>query len=100
MEQHATWNGLVLNHPYGDCSVSFSSRQLEKTYKTTVRHALHHLCLVSESIFIFVIMFMSAHHSLRSCSPLKAVFGKIGDTYQAYCHMYKTHTMATHHGGS
>ena len=43
---------------------------------------------------------MSACHSLRSCSPLKTVLGKIGDTYQAYCHTYKTHTMATHHGGS
>ena len=43
---------------------------------------------------------MSACHSLRSQSPLKTVFGKIGDTYQAYCNTYKTHTMATHHGGS
>ena len=41
---------------------------------------------------------MSAHHSIRSCSPLKSVFGKIGDTYQAYCNTYKMHTMATHHG--
>ena len=51
-------------------------------------------------IFIFVIMLMSACCSLRFHSPLKTVFGKIGDTYQAYCHMYKTHTMATCHGGS
>ena len=43
---------------------------------------------------------MSACHSLRSCSQLKTVFGKIGDTYQAYCHTYKTYTMATCHGGS
>ena len=43
---------------------------------------------------------MSAHCSLRSHSPLKTVFGKIGDTYQAYCHTYKIHAMATHHGGS
>ena len=42
---------------------------------------------------------MLAHHSLRSCSPLKTLFGKIGDTYQAYCNTYKTHTMATHNGG-
>ena len=28
------------------------------------------------------------------------VFGKIGDTYQTYCNTYKTHAMATHHGGS
>ena len=41
---------------------------------------------------------MSAHCSLRLCSPLKTVFGKIGDTYQAYCNTYKTHAMATHHG--
>ena len=43
---------------------------------------------------------MSACQSLRSHSPLKTVFGKIGNTYQAYCHTYKTHAMATHHGGS
>ena len=43
---------------------------------------------------------MSACHSLRSCSPLETVFGKIGDTYQVYCNTYKTHTMATHHGAS
>ena len=42
---------------------------------------------------------MSACHSLRSCTPLKPVFGKIGDTYQAYCNTYKIHAMATHHGG-
>ena len=45
-------------------------------------------------------MLISACHSLRSHSPLKTVFGKIGDTYLAYCHVYKTHAMATHHGGS
>ena len=43
---------------------------------------------------------MSAHCSLRLCPPLKTVIGKTEDTYQAYCDMYKTHTMATHHGGS
>ena len=26
--------------------------------------------------------------------------GKIGDKYQAYCTIYKTHAMATHHGGA
>ena len=43
---------------------------------------------------------MSAHCSLRLHSPLKTVFGKLGDTYQAYCNTYKIHAMATHHGGS
>ena len=42
---------------------------------------------------------MSAHHSIRSHSPLKSVFGKIGDTYQSYCNTYKMNTMATCHGG-
>ena len=50
--------------------------------------------------FIFIIMLMLACCSLRSCSLLKTVLGKIGDTYQVYHHTYKTHTMATHHGGS
>ena len=42
---------------------------------------------------------MSACHSIRSHSPLKSVFGKIGDTYQSYCNSYKTHAMVTWHGG-
>ena len=43
---------------------------------------------------------MSAHHNLRSCSPLKTVFIKQGNTYQAYCYTYKTHAMVTCHGGA
>ena len=43
---------------------------------------------------------MSAHHNLRSCSPLKTVLNRLGDTYQAYCNSYKTHTMDTHNGVS
>ena len=43
---------------------------------------------------------MSACHNLRSCTPLKTVFRKLGETYQAYCNTYKTHAMAIHHGGS
>ena len=42
---------------------------------------------------------MSACCSLRLHSPLKIVFGKLVDTHQAYCNTYKTHAMATHHGG-
>ena len=42
---------------------------------------------------------MPALHSFRSCSPLKSVFNKIGDSYQTYINSYKTHTMATHHRG-
>ena len=45
-------------------------------------------------------MLMSVYHSLRSCSSLKTAFGKIGDTYHAYCNTYKTYAMATCHGGS
>ena len=43
---------------------------------------------------------MSAHCKLRLCSPFKTVLGRIGDTYEVYCNTYKTHTMATDHGGS
>ena len=43
---------------------------------------------------------MSDCQNLRSCSLLKTVLGRLGDTYQAYCKTYKTHAMATHHGGS
>ena len=43
---------------------------------------------------------MSVCCSLESHLPLKTVFGKLGDTYQAYCNTYKTYAMATHNGGS
>ena len=43
---------------------------------------------------------MSACHSTRMHSLFKTVLGKIGDKYQAYCSIYKTHAMATHHGGT
>ena len=46
---------------------------------------------------------MSVHHSKNSKqmhSPLKTVLEKIGDRYQAYCTMYKMHTMATCHRGT
>ena len=43
---------------------------------------------------------MSACDSLKLHSPFKTLFGKIGDTYQAYCYTYKTHAMASCHGGS
>ena len=43
---------------------------------------------------------MSPHHQTRSNRPLITVLGKIGNWYQAYCTSYKTHAMATHHGGT
>ena len=43
---------------------------------------------------------MSAHLNIRSCSPLKTVFNRLGDTYQTYCTTYKTHAMATHYRGA
>ena len=41
---------------------------------------------------------MSAHHNHRSCSQLKIVLNKLGDSYQTYVNTYKTHTVATCHG--
>ena len=43
---------------------------------------------------------MSACCKLRSHSPFKTVFNKLGDIYQAYCNTYKTHAVATCHGGT
>ena len=43
---------------------------------------------------------MSTHHITRSHSPLKTVLGEIRDQYQAYSTTYKTHAMATCHGGA
>ena len=94
MDQHSTT-------PYRHCPAKFQAiSQKVCGIETTTHHALHCSCLVSDSTFFITIALMSAHHSLRLCSLLKTVFGKIGDTYQAYCNTYKTHTMATCHGGS
>ena len=44
---------------------------------------------------------MSPHHNLRMHSLLKKVLSiKLGDSYQTYINTYKTHMMATHHGGT
>ena len=43
---------------------------------------------------------MSAHCNPRLCSPLKMLLNKLGDSYQTYVNTYKTHAMATHHGGA
>ena len=36
----------------------------------------------------------------RSCSLLKTVLNKLGDSYQTYINTYKTHAMATCQGGA
>ena len=45
---------------------------------------------------------MSGHrkNSKRACSALKTVLGKIRNRVQTYCAVYKTHAMATQHGGA
>ena len=43
---------------------------------------------------------MSVCCNLLSCSPLKTVLNKLGDSYQTYINTYKTHAMATHHRGA
>ena len=43
---------------------------------------------------------MSAQHNFRTCSPLKKVLNKTEDSYQTYINAYKTHAMATCHGGT
>ena len=91
VDQHFTWNGSVPNHPYKSYLMTVKSSTRDAT-----PNALHHLCLVDE-LFISL---MSARFSLRSCSPLKKVFHKLEDSYHTYHNTYKTHTMATHYGGT
>ena len=43
---------------------------------------------------------MSVHCSFQMHSPLKKVLNKTEDSYQIYINSYKTHAMATHHGGT
>ena len=102
VKQHPIWNGIVLNCPVQGLPSEVSTHQLEHTqdkdnYIPCLALLLHHMWLYH---FYNTITLISAHHSLRSHSSLKMVFGKIGNTYQAYCNTYKTHAMATYHGGS
>ena len=92
VEQHSTQKRLVLNHLYRANPAS-----TPVIHQKDAQHALHCLCLVSEPTLYFPLM--SALHNLRSCSPLKTVFYKLRDTYQAYCNTYNAHTMAICHGG-
>ena len=43
---------------------------------------------------------MSARCNPRLHSLLKIVLNKLGGSYQTYVNTFKTHTMATHHGGA
>ena len=71
------------------------------TVKRLSRHAtqnaIHHPYLVSEKFFYSL---MSTGPSLRSHSLLKTVLTEVENSYQTYVNMYKTHTMATCHGGT
>ena len=42
---------------------------------------------------------MSVCQNLWTCSPIKKILNKTGDSYHTYINYCKTHTMATHHGG-
>ena len=42
---------------------------------------------------------MSAHQNLWTCSPIKKILNKIGDSYHTYVTYYKTHAMGTHYRG-
>ena len=93
VEQYSTWNRLALNCPH-----RANPALTPVIHQRNAQHALYCLCLVSEPTLYFPLM--AACHNLRSCSLLKTVFNRLGDTYQAYCNTYKTHTMATCHGGT
>ena len=58
--------------------------------------------LLLPSKCLYHVNHMSGHHSKdneQMHSPVKTMFGKIRDKYQAYCTMYKRHAMATCHRG-
>ena len=62
--------------PYRGYPVTFQAIN-HTISRTTTQHALHCLCLVSESLILY-----------------------FTTTYQAYCKTYKTHAMALYHGGA
>ena len=42
---------------------------------------------------------MLAHQRLRTHSPIKKLFHKLGNSYQTYINFHKTRAMATRYGG-
>ena len=67
-----------------------------------LNYAYHCSCLVSDYT-ILLSLYHSAHVSsseYKMHSQFQTMLRKIGDKYQAYCTMYITHAMATHHGGA
>ena len=93
VDWHSTWNQSALNQLHRGYPVT-----IIPSAKDTPYNALHSPCLVSENVYIYTLM--SACHNLRMHSPLKKVLNKLGDSYQTYVNMHKTHTMTTHHGGT
>ena len=93
VDQHSTWNGSVLNQPH---------RGYPGTAKLSAKDATHNAlccpCLVTENFYTYLLM--SAHHNLRTPSPLKKVLNRLGDSYQSYINTYKMHMVATLHGGT
>ena len=99
VEQHSTWNGSVLNNPYRATPATFSSQQ-PANLQDNITPCLK-LPLPSKWTYYFIfLLLMWACCNLRPCSPLTTVLNRLGDTYQDYCNTYKTHAMATNHGGS
>ena len=93
VDQHSTWNRPALNQPHRGYLMIVKPSAKDPPY-----NALHCPCLVREHFYIYLLM--SACHNLRMHSPLKKVLSKLGDSYQTYLNMYKTHTLATHHRGT
>ena len=51
------------------------------------------------SKWLFPYFLMLAHQKLWTCSPIKKLFHKLGNSYQTYINFHKIHAMATHYGG-
>ena len=49
--------------------------------------------------FFYIYSLTLASHNLKTHSPLNKVLTKLENSYQTYVNTYKTHTMATCHGG-
>ena len=68
-----------------------------KTPSTMQLQTAYFLFAHSKRSFLYLLM--SACQRLQTCSPIKKILNKIGDSCQTYINYYKTHTMATGYGG-
>ena len=83
VDQHSTWNGSALNHPYRGYPVT-----VQPSTRDATPNALHCLCLVSDTFYTCLCQLATV---LGHVPHLRKYSIKLEDSYQTYLNTYKTH---------